>query len=474
MASDMSENSKASRAPRAALHTLGCRLNQSESAAIRRSLEQAGYKIVPWGEEAEVCVLNSCTVTAQSDAKSRQALRAVRRRHPAAKLALVGCYAQTEGEHLAELGIADLIVGNREKMRVADLLDHVAVADKPLVVRPPMTREPFTLDVFAAVDGKTRASLKIQDGCDFMCTFCIIPTARGRARARTLPNLVAEAEQLASAGVKEIVLTGVNLGTYQDGARSLVDVVDRLNDISGLERIRISSIEPTTVGEGLLERMADKQHRLTPFLHLPLQSGSTRVLSAMRRRYTAREYRKFAERALGPLLTSVPRLCLGTDVMVGFPGEDDKAFQETVDLLASLPFAYFHVFPFSERAGTSAVHMAGSRTEDKVPPEVRQRRGAVLHALSAEKQMAFQAHHQGSVATVLFERDRGDGLARGLTENYLRVEVATGDADALHNRLMRVRLLFPGSVAMRGELCAHPHAGRAGEPQRPHTAPQAS
>ena len=430
---------------RAALHTLGCRLNQAETAAIQRSLEDAGYVIVPWGEEADVCVLNSCTVTAASDAKSRQALRAMRRRFPAARLALVGCYAQTQGERAAELGLADVIVGNREKMRVAGLLAQAEPGAAPLVVRPRMGREPFTLDTFAAVDGKTRASLKIQDGCDFMCTFCIIPTARGRARPRSLPNLLTEAEQLTAAGVREVVLTGVNLGTYREGGATLVEVVDRLNDLPGLARIRISSIEPTTVAEGLLERMADPAHRLVPFLHLPLQSGSSRVLRAMRRRYTAGQFRRYAEAALA----TVPGLCLGTDVMVGFPEEDDDAFHETLHLLDALPFAYFHVFPFSRRAGTPAARMTGD-----VAAEVRRRRAALLRALSGRKRLAFQGSHLGEVRTVLFERDKGDGLARGLTENYLRVEVPAADAAALHNRILPVRLLARGRDAMEGELCA--------------------
>ncbi len=434
---------------RAALHTLGCRLNQAESAAIRRSLENAGYEIVPWGEEAEVCVLNSCTVTARSDAKSRQALKAVRRRYPQARLALLGCYAQTQGDRLAGLGIADLILGNRDKMNVAAYLPRLEAGGAPLVERPRISRQPFTMDTFAAVDGRTRASLKIQDGCDFMCTFCIIPAARGRARARALENLLAEARALAAAGVQEVVLTGVNLGTYAEGGATLVEVVDRLNDIGGLARIRISSIEPTTAAEGLLERMADGGHGLLPFLHLPLQSGSATVLKAMRRRYGPAAWRGFAEAAL----KRVPGLCLGTDVLVGFPGEDDDAFQDTHGLLAALPFAYFHVFPYSERAGTPAVRLPG-----KVPAGTRRRRAAVLQNLSAEKQRAFQESFRGQVRTVLFEQGRADA-AKGLTDNYIRVEVPGAGGSALRNRLLPVRLLAPGADAMQGELAASADRG---------------
>jgi threonylcarbamoyladenosine tRNA methylthiotransferase MtaB len=428
---------------RAALHTLGCRLNQAETAAIRRSLEAEGYRIVPWGEEAELCVLNSCTVTAQSDAKARQALRALRRRYPHAKLALVGCYAQTQGDLLAEQGLADLILGNRDKMDVAGFLPRLEGAGGPLVSRPRIPRAPFRLKTFASLDGRTRAALKVQDGCDFMCTFCIIPTARGRARPRALDNLLDEARALAAAGAREVVLTGVNVGTFAGDEGGLVEVVDHLDALPGLARIRISSIEPTTVEPGLLERMADPAHRLVPYLHLPLQSGCDRVLAAMRRRYTAAGFCAFAEDALA----RVPGLCLGTDVLVGFPGEDDAAFEETRALLETLPFAYFHVFPYSERTGTPAV-----RLPDKVKAGTRQRRVAVLNALSAAKRKAFHARHEGATRTVLFEQAKTPGLARGLSENYIRVEVPTSDPAALRNRLLPVRLGASQGAAMAGEL----------------------
>ncbi len=426
---------------RAALYTLGCRLNQAESAAIRRSLEEDGYRIVPWGSPAEVCILNSCTVTAESDAKARRALRSVRRRCPDAKLALLGCYAQTQGSLPEVRGLADLILGNRDKMEVVSFLARVEPGGDPLVSRPHIPREPFVLQTFASVEGRTRAALKVQDGCDFMCTFCVIPTARGRARARSMENLLAEAGRLTGEGVKEIVLTGVNVGTYQQGGEGLVAMVDRLDELPGLARIRISSIEPTTVEEGLLERMADPAHRLAPYLHLPLQSGSGRVLEAMRRRYHATAYRAFAEAALA----AVPGLCLGTDVLVGFPGEDEEAFEATRALLAALPFAYFHVFPFSERKGTPA-----HRMEDKVAPPILRRRAAVLRALGETKRREFQERHAGGTMTVLFEQPKEAGIAQGLTENYIRVEVPVQDPARLRNRLLPVRLGAPPAPATPG------------------------
>ncbi|HKI97996.1 MAG TPA: tRNA (N(6)-L-threonylcarbamoyladenosine(37)-C(2))-methylthiotransferase MtaB [bacterium] len=444
--------------PRAALHTLGCRLNAAETDLIRRQLEGAGYQVVPWGEQADLCVVNTCTVTAQADAKSRQALRAVRRSTPAATLAVTGCYAQRQPEALARQGLADLVLGNAEKLRLLTHLDAPAAAGPPAepagprVVAPRIPREAFRVDGFDAgalitSDGDTRAHLKIQDGCDFMCTFCVIPAVRGRARPRALDDLRAEAEALAAAGYREVVLTGVNLGTYADAGCDLVGVVDALNAIPGLARIRISSIEPTTVDAGLLARMADGAHRLVPFLHLPLQSGAATVLAAMRRRYGPVEWRAFADQALA----RVPGLCLGTDVMVGFPGEDDDAFAETVALLESLPLAYAHVFPYSARAGTPA-----PRLPDPVPAPVRQRRAAVLRALSERKREAFHRRHLGRRLPVLFEQPRASGVAQGYTENFIRVEVAVSDAVALRNRIASVQLLEAGPARVAGVLAAEP------------------
>ncbi len=451
--------------PRAALESLGCRLNHAETELIRRRLERAGFRIVPWGDAADVMVLNSCTVTAQADASSRQALRGARRAQPGARLAVVGCHAQMHADALAAAGLADLIVGNGDKLAVVEHLLALPAreaagnasgrAPAPRVVRPPLPRQTFALDFDPAAlvspDSGTRAHVKIQDGCDFMCSFCIIPLARGRARPRALDNLMAEAEALAAQGVREIVLTGVNLGTYADGAAGsagapdLRAVVDRLDRLPGLARIRISSIEPTTVHEGLLERMAAPDHKLAPFLHLPLQSGSNAVLAAMRRRYTAEAYAAFAERAL----ERVPELCLGADVMAGFPGEDDAAFAQTFALLERLEFAYLHVFPYSERPGTPA-----ARRPDAVPAALRQRRAAALRALGEAKRLAFHRRFVGCSVEVLFEKPRRVDLAEGYTAHFLRVQAPVADAGALRNRLLPVRLLEAGPHAVAGELLA--------------------
>jgi threonylcarbamoyladenosine tRNA methylthiotransferase MtaB len=441
--------------PRAALESLGCRLNHSETEVIRQRLEQAGYRIVPWGEPADVMVVNSCTVTAEADATSRQALRKARRIQPTAQLAIVGCHAQLHATELAAEGLADLIVGNADKLSVVEQLQAASTSSDPAlpsgprVVRTPFSRQAFAFefdpDALVSDDGGTRAHLKIQDGCDFMCSFCIIPKARGRARPRAFANLMAEAEALAERGAQEIVLTGVNLGTYDEDGLDLVQVIDRLDALPGVARLRISSIEPTTVMEGILERMAAPGHKLAPFLHLPLQSGSERVLSAMRRRYTAAQYEAFAERALA----QVPDLCLGADVMAGFPGETDTEFGETFDLIGRLPFAYLHVFGYSPRPGTPAALMP-----EPIAPAVRDRRVAALRALSDAKRMEYHRRFLGRSADVLFEKPRRPDMAEGYTAHYVRVRVHTPDAAALRNRILPVKLLESGAHAVAGEIVA--------------------
>ncbi len=459
---------------RAALQSLGCRLNHAETELIRSQLERAGYEIVEWGQPAELVLVNSCTVTAQADASSRQALRQARRHSPGAAVAVVGCYAQAAAPLLAREGLADLIVGNAEKLAVVQHLTRLESGAAPVVVRPPISRAPLAWEPLPAeapghapagsVAPLTRAHLKIQDGCNFVCSFCIIPRVRGPARPRALENLLAEARLILAGGGKEIVLTGVNLGTYGEDAEpegaggrepgaGLLRVVDRLDALPGLERIRISSIEPSTVHPGLLERMADPAHRLVPFLHLPLQSGSETVLRAMRRRHSARDYRVFAEQAL----RRVPHLCLGTDVMTGFPGESDADFEATLHLLRDLPAAYCHVFPYSERPGTAAPRLAAS-----VPLAVRGRRAAALRALSGELRLAFHRRHVGATLPVLFERptsgDTAQGYtaqgytAQGYTANYIRVRVPHPAPGALRNQILPVHLLEAGSAVMAGEL----------------------
>lgn len=428
---------------RASVHTLGCRLNQSESTLLLEKLAEAGYEVVPFGEPADLGIVNTCTVTHEADAKSRKLVRSFIRRNPHAYTAVIGCYAQMGSKALSEIEGIDLIVGNQEKLNVLDYVAH-GKNPSPMIVRDRIVRDDFTIEPVGGTGLHRRANLKVQDGCDFMCAFCIIPFARGRARSRAMDNLLEEAHALVARGAKEIVLTGVNIGTYAYEGLALLDVTDRLNDIEGLARIRISSIEPTTIPGALFERMSDVGHALVPYLHIPLQSGSDVVLKAMRRQYTRGDYMAFIEKADA----MVPDICIGTDIMVGFPGETDRDFEDTASLLADSPLVYAHVFKYSERDGTASQRMAG-----KIDPHVQNARSARLRLISARKQRQFHERHAGREADVLFEQEE-NGYWTGYTGNYIRVAVCS--EEALENRLRRVRLTGHLGDMASGELAETP------------------
>jgi len=399
---------------RASLHTLGCRLNQSETALIEDRLRADGYDIVPFGESADLGIVNTCTVTREADAKSRQLVRSFIRKNPDAFVAVIGCYAQMGADALSDIQGVDLIIGNQEKLNVVDYLSN-SKQDTPLVIRDRIDRDDFEIAFAGELPLDRRANLKIQDGCDFMCTFCIIPFARGRARSRSMENLLDEARSLVERGAKEIVLTGVNIGTFSHSDADLVDLVDALNEIPDLARIRISSIEPTTIPEALFDRMNDPNHTLVPYLHIPLQSGSDRVLTAMKRKYSAAEYLDFLRHAA----QRVPGIGMGTDIMVGFPGETDEEFNDTFELFQESPLHYAHVFKYSEREGTASVRMG-----DTVSPEIASRRSAVLRRESAIKRIDFYERNAGNQLDVLFEQEE-NGYWTGYTGNYIRVAAAS-------------------------------------------------
>ena len=414
---------------RASFHTLGCRLNQAETASISATFANRGYRIVDYGADTDVCVINTCSVTEGAEAKCRQAVRTVLRRSPQAYVVVTGCYAQVDKEALRNINGLDLIVGTAHKMQVVDLIDTPQKETAPRVVHTSkIARDEFSLDVIGNYSDHTRANLKIQDGCNFACAFCIIPFSRGGARSRRFPDVLREARGLVERGHREIVLTGVNLGTYASDGYDLLQVVRALEYIDGLERIRISSIEPTTLPEGLVDWMATSS-KLCPYLHVPLQSGDDGVLQRMKRRYTRADFTAFIER----VAARVPGVCLGTDALVGFPGEDESAFAATRLLLADLPLAYFHVFSYSERPHTYA-----QRYTDPVPPADIQARSRILRELSARKKAAFYRAYVGSTVRVLFERLENSGLYTGFSDNYLKVGVEA--SEDLSNRMAMVRL----------------------------------
>ena len=393
---------------------------------------------MPFGGEADVCVINTCTVTEQADAKCRQLVRQVLRKSPNAFVAVVGCYSQMSPETLAAIDGIDLIVGTEEKMRVAEFVDIPQKLPQPLIVRNKIKSEPFTISSIGNYEHATRANLKIQDGCDFMCTFCIIPFARGRARSRAFWDVQREAIALVERGHKELVLTGVNVGTYEFENKKLLDVIKMLEAIDGLERIRISSIEPTTIAESLVNHMAESE-KLCNHFHIPLQSGDDFILKAMRRFYTVSEYVQFLEL----IEKRIPNVCIGTDVMVGFPGEGEAEFRHTASVLEELPLAYFHVFPFSERSGTTA-----ERMEKNVPRSVRKKRGDKLRALSCQKRAQFHRGYLGKTVRVLMEERNQAGLYQGFTDNYIKV--AASSRREIANRFVDVAL---------ESICSSGHAG---------------
>ncbi len=426
---------------RASFDTLGCRLNQAETATISATFADRGYTIVDFGAETDVCVINTCSVTEGAEAKCRQAVRAVLRRSPEAYVAVTGCYAQVGVDALKRIDGLDLIVGTEDKMRVVDLIENPQKSSSPRVVHTTkISRDAFTIDVVGDYSNHTRANLKIQDGCHFACAFCIIPFTRGGARSRTLDDIVREAHGLVERGHREIVLTGVNIGTYRMAEHDLLHVVQALEPIDGLDRIRISSIEPTTISDALVAWMATSS-KLCPYLHIPLQSGDDQVLQRMKRRYRRTEFATFIER----LALQVPDICLGTDVMVGFPGEDEHAFSHTRTLLADLPLAYFHVFSYSERPHTYA-----QRYTDQVPSQVTQQRSRLLRDLSTRKKAAFYRTFTGRTLRVLFERRDASGLYTGFSDNYIKVGVTT-DAEVA-NQLLPVRVHGVGQGLALGTL----------------------
>jgi threonylcarbamoyladenosine tRNA methylthiotransferase MtaB len=413
---------------KASFYTLGCRLNQAETALIGNTFRQKGYELVEFGQAADVCVINSCTVTEQADAKCRQLVRQVLRKNPETFVAVVGCYAQIGAEALQKIEGIDLIVGTQDKLRVIDLIDDPIKLPEPQVIKSKMTKAPFTIATGTMAAPTTRANLKIQDGCDFMCSFCVIPFARGRARSRAFWDIQREAMQLVEAGHKEIVLTGVNIGTYQFEDKTFLDVVKMLLTIPDLKRLRISSIEPTTIPRELFELMADSEV-LCPHLHIPVQSGDDGVLAAMKRLYTRAEFLQFIETAAA----RVPDILIGTDIMVGFPGESDAAFQASCDLLQNSLLAYAHVFTFSERGGTAA-----TRLRDKIPPAIKRMRSETMHRLSEEKKLDFYRRFLGRKLRVLIEEQNEQGQWLGFSDNYIKVTMASENLTA--NSLLQTRL----------------------------------
>ncbi|TKB93346.1 MAG: tRNA (N(6)-L-threonylcarbamoyladenosine(37)-C(2))-methylthiotransferase MtaB [Nitrospira sp.] len=430
---------------RASLHTLGCRLNQAETSILGEGLRRKGFDLVEFGQPTDVLVLNTCAVTEDAERTARYLIRKTLKHSPHAFIAVTGCYAQTGIEQLKQQAGIDLIVGHQFKLDLPAYLPAIHELKKRLVPdihhTKTMARGDFDLPHFAEPDS-TRALLKIQDGCSAMCSFCIIPFARGHERSRMFDDILREANSLVAQGYREIVLTGVNIGQYAHGDKDFYALLRRLDQIAGLERLRISSIEPTTVSDELIDLLSTSK-KLCPYLHIPLQSGDDQILQAMNRRHTIKAYTKLIETAL----MKIPNLGLGTDLLVGFPGETDTAFRNTVAVATDLPFSYIHVFPYSSRPGTAAL-----RIKQRVPSASVKKRTDLLLDLDRAKRLAFHNKQIGKTISVLFETGTRDSYRFGTTPNFTRVAVTeTGD---LQNQILPVTITAAADRFTFGHLRA--------------------
>ncbi|MCB0711282.1 MAG: tRNA (N(6)-L-threonylcarbamoyladenosine(37)-C(2))-methylthiotransferase MtaB [Ignavibacteriae bacterium] len=398
---------------RVALHTLGCKLNYAETSAIGERFKANGFDLIDFGEDSDVVLINSCTVTENANKECRQLVRRALRKNPSACVIVTGCYAQLKPEEIASIEGVDYVLGSAEKFRLFDLVDQFAKREVPRVSVGEIAHETgFGPAYSSEADARTRAFLKVQDGCDYNCSFCTIPLARGSSRSQPLDDVVAQAKELVGRGYLEIVLTGVNTGDYgkKDGT-DLYELLCRLHEVEGLRRLRISSIEPNLLTDQIIE-LAASSDRMMPHFHVPLQSGSDKILGKMRRRYRSSDYRDRVEK----ILHEMPDAGIGVDVIVGFPGEGEDEFQQTYQFLHALPVSYFHVFTYSERENTPANEFEGS-----VPVAERRERTRMLRTLSEKKRGSFARKFEGSIRPVLFEAERGDGTVQGYSDNYVRV-----------------------------------------------------
>ncbi|MDH7514766.1 MAG: tRNA (N(6)-L-threonylcarbamoyladenosine(37)-C(2))-methylthiotransferase MtaB [Bacteroidota bacterium] len=419
-------------------YTIGCKLNYSETASIRRTFAEAGLREVPFGEEADVVVVNTCTVTSKADHDTRNIIRRALRVSPRAFVIVTGCAAQLRHDELASIEGVDLIVGTEDKHRLLELAGDLRKVGMARVVVRDLHRRPSFHAAFASEgSGRTRAFLKIQDGCDYRCTYCTVPLARGGSRSADIEATVSGVRNIVRQGFQEIVLTGVNVGDYGKGqGASLADLVRAVIELPGDFRLRISSVEPDLLTDELIE-LAAKGEKICPHFHLPLQSGSDEILRLMGRRYDTAFFRERIE----ALKHKLPHTGIWVDVIVGFPGETEKHFEATRTFLEGLPVSALHVFTFSERPGTPAAAYGGH-----IPDAVKRERNGVLRRLSEGKRATFYRSELGSVRRVLFETGGERGMIEGFTENYIRVAVPQCTASPRTMRRVRLEQIVMGRV----------------------------
>lgn len=403
----------------AAFHTLGCKLNFAETSTIARQLTEAGYDKVSFDEKANVYVINTCSVTENADRECKLHVKRAMKANPDGLVVIVGCYAQLKPEEISQIEGVDLVLGAKEKFNILSYLDDLEKSENEGIVHSCEIEETDFFIGSYSIGDRTRAFLKVQDGCDYKCTYCTIPLARGISRSDTIENVLKNAKEIAERDIKEIVLTGVNIGDYGKGEfgnkrheHTFLDLISELDQVEGIKRIRISSIEPNLLKDESIE-LVSKSKSFVPHFHIPLQSGSDELLKKMKRRYLTKLYTD----RVNKIREVMPDAAIGVDVIVGFPGETEELFMETYNFLNELPITYLHVFTYSERENTEAAEMKGV-----VPIPERKRRNKMLRILSEKKKMAFYQTQLGKTLPVLWEHENKDGKMFGFTENYVRVQ----------------------------------------------------
>lgn len=401
-----------------AFHTLGCKLNFSETSTIARNLKDNGYQKVEFTDSANVYVINTCSVTANADKECKTIVKNAMKANPEGFVVVVGCYAQLKPQEIAEMEGVDLVLGAAEKFNIAEYLDDINKKEETIVHSCEIEEADFYVGSYSIGD-RTRAFLKVQDGCDYKCTYCTIPLARGISRSDTVENVIKNANEIAQKGIKEIVLTGVNIGDYGKGEfgnkkheHTFLELVQELDQVEAIERIRISSIEPNLLKNETID-FVSKSNRFVPHFHIPLQSGSDEILKKMKRRYLSNLYLDRVTK----IREVMPNACIGVDVIVGFPGETEELFMETYNFLNELPISYLHVFTYSERDNTEAIEFEGVVDQGE-----RKRRNKMLRILSEKKRQAFYQSQLNSTQKVLWEHYNKDGKMFGFTENYVKVQ----------------------------------------------------
>lgn len=394
-------------------YTLGCKLNYSETSAIGRMAEEGGFRQLPFQNGPDVYVINTCSVTDHADKKCRRVVKQALRHNPAAYIVIIGCYAQLKPAEIASIPGVDMVLGAAEKFNLINYLQDITKKEKGEFISSPVNEVNIFRSAFSAGE-RTRSFLKVQDGCDYSCSFCTIPLARGSSRSDSIEHVIEMAREIAAAEVKEIVLTGVNIGDFGNKGETFIDLLHALDNIEGIDRFRISSIEPNLLSHDIIRFVAASK-KFVPHFHIPLQSGSNKILKLMRRRYVRELY---AEK-VAAIKKTMPHCCIGVDVITGFPGETRDDFLETYQFLVELDISYLHVFTYSERSNTHALTL-----NNVVPQPEREQRTAQLIHLSEKKKRHFYTQHIGNTANVLWEADQSGDNICGFTENYIRVQTA--------------------------------------------------